>query len=61
MVELYLGSNNRGKYDELVDAFKEVGIDLLFHGELDLVEKSETLELNAISKAQSAQKQLKGH
>jgi XTP/dITP diphosphohydrolase len=57
MIKLLLASNNRGKYDELVDAFAKEGIELIFDGNLDLIEDSPTLELNAISKAQSASKQ----
>jgi non-canonical purine NTP pyrophosphatase (RdgB/HAM1 family) len=53
-MKLLFASNNRGKYDELVDGFKEVGINLVFDGKLKLIEDSPTLELNAISKAQSA-------
>jgi non-canonical purine NTP pyrophosphatase (RdgB/HAM1 family) len=59
MFKLLFGSNNKGKHDELVDAFAEVGIELVFHGKLDLIEDSPTLELNAISKAQSAANQMK--
>jgi len=57
MLKLLFASNNKEKYDELVDSFKAVGIELIFDGKLDLIEKSLTLELNAISKAQSAAKQ----
>ena len=57
MIELLFASNNKGKHDELVDAFEAVGIKLVFDGKLDLVEDSHTLELNAISKAQSASAQ----
>jgi non-canonical purine NTP pyrophosphatase (RdgB/HAM1 family) len=54
MIRLLLASNNKGKYHELVDAFAKEGIELLFDGDLDLVEDSFTLELNSISKARSA-------
>jgi len=57
MLKLLFASNNKEKYDELVDSFKAVGIELIFDGKLDLIEESLTLELNAISKAQSAAKQ----
>jgi non-canonical purine NTP pyrophosphatase (RdgB/HAM1 family) len=57
MIKLLLASNNKGKYDELVDAFAKEGIELLFDGDLDLIEDSFTLELNSISKAQCAAKQ----
>jgi XTP/dITP diphosphohydrolase len=57
MIKLLFASNNKGKYDELVDSFRDAGIDLIFDGKLELVEDSPTLELNAISKAQSASKQ----
>jgi non-canonical purine NTP pyrophosphatase (RdgB/HAM1 family) len=57
MIKLLFASNNKGKHDELVDSFRDAGIDLIFDGKLDLVEDSPTLELNAISKAQSAAKQ----
>ena len=40
MFKILFGSNNKGKYDELVDSFREVGIDLIFHGDLKLVEDS---------------------
>jgi non-canonical purine NTP pyrophosphatase (RdgB/HAM1 family) len=57
MIKLLFASNNKGKHDELVDAYAAVGIELLFDGNLDLIEDSPTLELNSISKAQSASKQ----
>jgi non-canonical purine NTP pyrophosphatase (RdgB/HAM1 family) len=57
MIKLLLASNNEGKYKELVDAFAKEGIELIFDGKLDLIENSPTLELNAITKAQSAAKQ----
>jgi XTP/dITP diphosphohydrolase len=59
MIKLLLASNNRGKYEELVDAFAKEGIDLIFDGNLDLVEESHTLEENAITKAQSASREKK--
>jgi non-canonical purine NTP pyrophosphatase (RdgB/HAM1 family) len=57
MIKLLLASNNKGKYDELVGAFEAVGIELIYDGELNLVEDSPTLELNAITKAQAASAQ----
>jgi non-canonical purine NTP pyrophosphatase (RdgB/HAM1 family) len=57
MIKLLFASNNRGKYEELVDAYASVGIELIFDGKLDLIEDSPTLELNAISKAQAASRQ----
>lgn len=57
MIQVLLASNNRGKYDELVDMFAEHGIDLVFHGELDLIEDSAILEKNAESKAICGAKQ----
>jgi non-canonical purine NTP pyrophosphatase (RdgB/HAM1 family) len=57
MIRLLLASNNKGKHEELVDAFAKEGIELLFDGNLDLIENSHTLEENAITKAISAAKQ----
>jgi len=57
MVKLLFASNNRGKYDELVDEFASVGIELVFDGQLDLQEDAPTLEQNAILKAQCGSKQ----
>jgi non-canonical purine NTP pyrophosphatase (RdgB/HAM1 family) len=57
MIKLLFASNNKGKHDELVDAYAAVGIELIFDGNLDLIEDSPTLELNAISKAQAASRQ----
>lgn len=57
MIKLLLASNNRGKYTELVDKFAERGIELIFDGELDLIEDAPTLEKNAILKAQQGAKQ----
>jgi XTP/dITP diphosphohydrolase len=57
MIKLLFASNNKGKYDELVDNFAEVGIELIFDGNLELQEDALTLEQNAILKAQCASKQ----
>lgn len=46
-----------GKYDELAKDFANVGIDLVFDGNLTLPEDSELLIDNAISKAQAAAKE----
>jgi len=57
MFQIMFASNNRGKYEELKDAFQAIGIPLMFHGKLDLPENEPTAELNAITKAQAAAKQ----
>jgi len=57
MIKLLFASNNKGKYDELVDNFAAVGIELIFDGHLDLQEDAPTLEQNAILKAQCGAKQ----
>ena len=51
MIKILLASNNRGKYEELVDTFAENGFDLIFDGNLDLEEESLILEKNAETKA----------
>jgi XTP/dITP diphosphohydrolase len=51
MIKMLLASNNRGKYDELVNTFKEYGIELIFDGNLNLEEESLILEKNAETKA----------
>lgn len=57
MNDILFASNNFGKYLELVDDFKNNGINLIYDGTLKLEEKSELLKDNAISKAVQAAKQ----
>jgi non-canonical purine NTP pyrophosphatase (RdgB/HAM1 family) len=57
MIKMLLASNNRGKYEELVDTFKEYGIELIFDGNLELEEESLILEKNAETKALCGAKQ----
>jgi len=59
VIKILFASNNKGKYDELVDSFNNIGIDLIFDGNLELLEEAPTLELNAISKAKLAARQRK--
>lgn len=55
MIKIVFASNNKGKYLELVDDFKKVGIDLIFMDrKLHLTEDSEILKENAIKKASAA-------
>ena len=53
---IMFASNNRGKYDELVDDFKNAGIELLFYTDVqdqkfNLPEPSEIMAVNAYTKA----------
>lgn len=57
MIKILLASNNRGKFEELVDTFAECGIELIFDGNLELDENSLILEKNAETKAQCGAKQ----
>ena len=57
MIKMLLASNNRGKYDELVDTFKQYGIELIFDGNLELEEEALILEKNAETKAICGAKQ----
>ena len=54
MIKLLFASTNRGKYEELVDAFREAGIELIFDPNQKLKEDAFTLEENAIMKAKQA-------
>ena len=54
MIKLLFASTNRGKYEELVDAFREAGIELIFDKNQKLKEDAFTLEENAIMKAKQA-------
>jgi non-canonical purine NTP pyrophosphatase (RdgB/HAM1 family) len=56
-MKMLLASNNKEKYDELVDTFKEYEIELIFDGNLDLKEEHLILEKNAESKAISGAQQ----
>lgn len=61
-IKILFASNNKGKYDELVNDFKKCGIDLLFYKdiqdkELVLEETSEILAVNAREKARQAAEQ----
>ena len=57
-MDILFASNNHGKYDELVDDFKNEGINLIFPKEyLNLPETSEMLSENAYTKAKAAAKQ----
>lgn len=51
MVDILFASNNKGKYDELVTDFKDVGINLIYDGNLELHEDAETLRENSWEKA----------
>lgn len=60
--KILFASNNKGKYNELVNDFKKAGIDLLFYtdvqdNKLVLEENSEILAVNAREKAIQAAKQ----
>jgi len=57
MIKILLASNNRGKYEELVETFAENGFELIFDGNLDLEEDSLILEKNAETKAICGAKQ----
>lgn len=54
MFKIVFASNNKGKHNELVDAFRNEGIDLVFLGNLTLEENSTSLANNALMKAQQA-------
>lgn len=61
-IKILFASNNKGKYDELVNDFKDVGIDLLYYKDIQnekliLDETSEILSVNAREKAIQAAKQ----
>lgn len=51
MIDILFASNNKGKYDELVEDFKNVGINLIYDGNLELHEDAETLRENSMEKA----------
>lgn len=52
MIDLLFASNNRGKYNELIDDFAKEGINLIFDGTIDLGEEDgATLKDNAEKKA----------
>lgn len=55
--KILFASNNRGKYDELVQDFYTVGFELVYDGNLNLPETSNRLSENAYTKAAAAAKE----
>lgn len=57
MIDVLFASNNKGKYDELVDDLRNVGVNLIYDGNLILHEEKETLIENSKEKAMQAARQ----
>lgn len=57
MIDILFASNNKGKYNELVEDFKAVGINLIYDGNLTLKESAQTLKGTSLEKAYQAVEQ----